>query len=65
MSRGVLTHTARSARGEWTRKKLDLPDNQAVDIVSANGADDRFFLEVQGFLTPSSLLLGDPATEFA
>jgi prolyl oligopeptidase len=57
----AYTYT-RSARGEWTRKKLDLPDNQAVDIVSANGADDRFFLEVQGFLTPSSLLLGDPAT---
>ena len=41
----------RSAKGEWTRKKLDVPDNQAVDIVSANGADDRFFLEMQGFLT--------------
>jgi prolyl oligopeptidase len=52
----------RSAAGEWTRKKLDLPDNQTVDIVPANGSDDRFFLEVQGFLTPSSLLLGDPAT---
>jgi prolyl oligopeptidase len=54
---------ARNARGEWTRKKLDIPDNQTVDIVSANGADDRFFLEVQGFLTPSSLFLGDPAAE--
>src|SRR5271165_3052097 len=54
---------SRSAKGEWTRKKLDVPDNQAVDIVSANSADDRFFLEVQGFLTPSSLLLGDPGTQ--
>ena len=54
---------SRSAKGEWTRKKLEVPDNQAVDIVSANGADDRFFLEVQGFLTPSSLLLGDPGTQ--
>jgi prolyl oligopeptidase len=54
---------SRSAKGEWTRKKLDVPDNQAVDIVSANGADDRFFLEVQGFLTPTSLLLGDPGTQ--
>jgi prolyl oligopeptidase len=54
---------SRSANGEWTRKKLDIADNQAVDIVSANGADDRFFLEVQGFLTPSSLLLGDPGTQ--
>jgi prolyl oligopeptidase len=52
----------RGAAGDWTRKKLDLPDNQTVDIVAANGSDDRFFLEVQGFLTPSSLQLGDPAT---
>jgi prolyl oligopeptidase len=53
----------RSAKGEWTQRKLDLPDNQAVDIVSADGADDRFFLDVQGFLTPTSLKLGDPATD--
>jgi prolyl oligopeptidase len=48
--------------GDWTPKKLDLPDNQTVDILPSDGADDRFFLEVQGFLTPPSLLLGDPAT---
>jgi prolyl oligopeptidase len=51
----------RGTGGVWTRKKLDLPDNQTVDIVSANGADDRFFLQLDGFLTPSSLMLGDPA----
>src|SRR5579859_3301971 len=50
-----------SPTGEWLRKRLDLPDNQTVDILPAAGADDRFFLEVQGFLTPPSLLLGDPA----
>jgi prolyl oligopeptidase len=50
------------SRGEWTRKKLELPDNQTVDILPANGADDKFFMEVQGFLSPSSLMLGDPAT---
>jgi prolyl oligopeptidase len=49
-----------SPAGEWTRKKLDLPDNQTVDILPSGRADDRFFLEVQGFLTPPSLLLGDP-----
>lgn len=56
----VFTH---SGNGEWTRKKLALPDNQAVDIVSANSGDERFFLEVQGFITPPSLLLGDPASQ--
>ena len=60
--RGRAYVYTRSAKGDWTAKKLDLPDNQTVKIVSANGADDRFFLQVQGFLTPNSLLLGDPAT---
>jgi prolyl oligopeptidase len=47
--------------GTWTRKKLDVPDNQAVSIESANWSDDRFFLSLQGFLTPPSLSLGDAA----
>jgi len=53
---------ARSAKGEWTRKKLDIPDNLAVSIETANTSDDRFFLSLTGFLTPSSLLLGDAST---
>jgi prolyl oligopeptidase len=61
--RGRAYVYTRSAKGEWTAKKLDLPDNQAVRIISANEADERFFLQVQGFLTPNSLLLGDPATQ--
>ena len=60
--RGRAYVYTRSAKGDWTAKKLDVPDNLAVRIVSANESDDRFFLQVQGFLTPNSLLLGDPAT---
>ena len=48
-----------SAKGAWTRRKLDVPGNLTVSIVSANWSDDQFFLSVEGFLTPSSLLLGD------
>jgi prolyl oligopeptidase len=48
-----------SAKGGWTRRKLDVPGNLAVSIVSANWSNDQFFLSVEGFLTPSSLLLGD------
>lgn len=47
------------ADGAWTRKKLNVPDNRTVEIVSTNTSDDRFFLSLAGFLTPSSLLLGD------
>jgi prolyl oligopeptidase len=49
------------SNGEWTRKRLDVPDNHTVDIVTTNRSDDQFFFQLTGFLTPSSLLLGDAA----
>jgi len=52
----------RSPKNVWTPKKLDIPDNIAVSIESTNTSDDQFFLGLTGFLTPSSLLLGDAAT---
>ncbi len=50
-----------AANGTWTRKKLPVADNLSVSLTSANDSDDRFFLSTAGFLTPSSLLLGDAA----
>jgi prolyl oligopeptidase len=47
------------AKGAWTRQKLDVPDNRAVSIVSTNWSDNQFFLSIEGFLSPPSLLLGD------
>ena len=52
----------RSPKNVWTAKKLDIPDNLSVSIETVNTSDDRFFLETTGFLTPSSLLLGDATT---
>ncbi len=52
----------RDAKGAWTHKKLDVPDNASVGIVSVDPLDDKFFLSVEGFLTPPSLLLGDAQT---
>lgn len=46
----------------WTRRKLTVPDNETVAVVTTNWSDNRFFLSLTGFLTPSSLLLGDAAT---
>ncbi len=43
----------------WKHEKLDIPDNESVDIASTNWSDDRFFLFAAGYLTPDSLLLGD------
>ncbi len=47
--------------GHWARTRLQVPDNQTVDIATANQSDDRFFLQLTGILTPSSLLLGNAA----
>jgi prolyl oligopeptidase len=50
--------------GVWARSKLSIPDNLSVSILSTDAEkDDRFFLGTTGFLTPSSLLLGDAATQ--
>jgi prolyl oligopeptidase len=53
---------SRSKSGAWTRKKLEVPDNLTVGVVTTNESDDKFFLSLTGFLTPSSLELGDAAT---
>jgi prolyl oligopeptidase len=50
---------ARDAKGAWIHKKLPVPDVRTVSIDSANDSDNQFFLSMSGFLTPSSLWLGD------
>ena len=40
---------------------LEVPDNESVGIVTGNTSNDHFFISLTGFLTPSSLLLGDAA----
>ena len=47
--------------GNWTHQRLSLPDNIAVNVASTNATDDRFFLNITGFLTPSTLYFGDAA----
>jgi len=46
----------------WSIRTLDVPDNSAISIVTANDSNENFFLSSQGFLTPPSLLQGDAAT---
>jgi prolyl oligopeptidase len=52
----VLTPTP---EGGWTRAKIDLPDNSAISLVAASRQDDRSYLSVSSFLTPTSLWLDD------
>jgi prolyl oligopeptidase len=46
----------------WDRKPLPVPENSSVGIVATDNASDTFFLAITGFLTPSSLFLGDAST---
>lgn len=52
----------RSSDGSWSSKKLPIPDNQTVGVVTASQTDDRFFIALTGFLEPPSLWLGDAQT---
>jgi prolyl oligopeptidase len=46
----------------WSKKPLSVPDNLTVGIATTDDATDNFYLSVTGFLTPSSLYLGDAVT---
>jgi prolyl oligopeptidase len=48
--------------GSWTHTRLPVPDNLTMDVVTASEFDDKLFISLEGFLTPSQLLLGDAAT---
>ena len=50
---------SRGKNGKWSRVKLPVPDNQTIGIATTNLVDDRFFLAQTGFVTPSSVWLGD------
>ena len=63
---GTLEHVQQRAYiytlggdGNWTRKRLPVPENQTIRSRTASRTDDRFFLGLEGFLTPPSLWLGD------
>jgi prolyl oligopeptidase len=47
--------------GQWTRKRLPVPDNLTIKSATASHTDDLFFLGLEGFLTPPALWLGDAA----
>jgi prolyl oligopeptidase len=46
----------------WTSQKLALPANSTIGLGSASQADDRLFLSVTGYLTPSTYWLADAAS---
>ena len=59
--RGAIYVYDPNATGEWTRTRLNLPQNVTVGVGSASEEDDRVFVSVAGYLNPSSLYLADAA----
>jgi len=43
----------------WTRKKLTLPENASIGVVSTRDQDDKAFISVSGFTVPDALYYGD------
>jgi prolyl oligopeptidase len=54
----ALIYTPDSGGG-WSQRTLALPDNLSLDVMAADLHSERAFLNVTGFLTPSSLWLVD------
>jgi prolyl oligopeptidase len=48
--------------GGWTQRKLDLPDNASISLVSTDPHSEKAFLSVTSFLSPTTLWLADAGT---
>ncbi|MFT8737301.1 MAG: prolyl oligopeptidase family serine peptidase [Zymomonas mobilis] len=48
-----------AANGQWVKETLPLPDKLAVEFGSTDSQSDLAFIEVSGFLTPSTVYLAD------
>ncbi|MFN8668873.1 MAG: prolyl oligopeptidase family serine peptidase, partial [Gemmatimonadaceae bacterium] len=57
--RGRVLSFARGADGRWTHTTLDLPDNASTNVISTEPATGAVLINVTGYLTPSSIWLGN------
>ena len=60
--RGTVRVYTPNPDGEWGFSRLALPENMTIDLGSSSESDNRLFLNVTGYLTPSSLWLADAST---
>ena len=60
--RGHVFVFSRTPNGAWTRKQLAFPENVATDVTAANRRGTEAFVNVTGFLTPSSVWLADASS---
>ncbi len=57
--RGSIYSYTPNPAGEWSRTRLNLPENTTVGIGSSSDREDRIFVSASGYLTPSTLYLAD------
>ena len=57
--RGRVFEFTRNANGAWTQKRIAFPDNLALTVAATNPRGSEAFIDVNGFLTPSSVWLAD------
>jgi prolyl oligopeptidase len=61
--RGRIFQFTRKSDGTWTHERLSFPDNLALGIAATNPRGSEAFVNVEGFLTPSSVWLADARTQ--
>src|SRR6185369_9498862 len=59
--KGRVLIFSRSPSGAWSRRSIALPDNVSTGVTSTDSRSDRAFINVTGFLTPSSVWLAEAA----
>lgn len=52
---GVAARVSRNRKGDWTAKKINMPENGVVSIVSAGGGADDALLSFESLTTPDTL----------
>ncbi len=63
--KGRVYTYSRASTGAWTRKMLTLPENVSTNLGSADAASDLAFVNVTGYLTPTSVWLTDASAASA
>ncbi|HEU4406837.1 MAG TPA: prolyl oligopeptidase family serine peptidase [Polyangiaceae bacterium] len=59
--RGQIVGFAPDGAKPWRQAKLPVPENVSASLVDAGRSSERVFYSYEGFLTPTTLMLGDAA----
>ena len=57
--KGRVMVFTRTPQGTWTHAAIALPDNVSTSVASTDSHGERAFVDVAGYLTPSSVWLAD------